>query len=493
LAALVLASAIAPAAAETAPTRPQIQHLLRRFSFSAAPETVTATLAQGISAWLAQQENWSALDDSNSELETLPTALNSSGGYDDYSIFERAVMQHMVLTPRQLQAKLELHWLDHFAVGLEKVGDPAMMYHYDQTIRANALGNFTTLMTAVALEPAMLIWLDNNNNSGPVANENFARELMQLYTTGTTRLNPDGSPIVMNGAPLPNYGEVDVQEVAKAITGYSVYVDYTNNNPQTRFSVQWVPNNHYTGKIAFLGRVRDIPNDATALPYVISIIATQPSVAPFMARELLQRFVTETPSAGYISRIAAVWTAQQKAPDQIAQVINAIVNDAEFATAYRSMPKQPAEMVIDALRIMPGMLQSAANASPGGSLLWELSNLNQELFYPATVFSFYRPGNLSSLTNTGSVLSRTSVFANITNASPSGSYTDTYIDIATLRTRINNTKGWAVRNYLLDAFLDGGTTVQQDLLGGYLGATPSDNQILGAIWIVLNTPDYSVN
>ena len=127
--------------------RAKIQHALRRLAFSASPETVSAVQAGGLDAWLASQDDWQALDDSGSQLETLTTQLNAQGGFPDLFIFERAVVQHMVLTPRQLQAKLELHWLDHFAVGTGKIGDPAVMYHYDQTIRANALGNFTALVT----------------------------------------------------------------------------------------------------------------------------------------------------------------------------------------------------------------------------------------------------------------------------------------------------------------------------------------------------------
>ena len=491
----LVALAAMPAVAQTAPTRTQIQHLLRRFAFSASPAAVSATMATGVAPWLAAQENWQAIDDSNTELETLPTAL-VNGGFPDWSIFERAVIQHMVLTPRQLQAKMELHWLDHFAVGLQKVGDPAAMYHYDQTVRANALGNFETLLTAVAQEPAMLVWLDNNNNTGPVANENFARECMQLYAMGLNQLNDDGSPVLdATGQPVPNYAQWEVQEIAKAITGYSVSVDYTNNNPQTRISVNYYPSNHYTGKLRFFGRNRTIPNDATAIAAVMHVIATQPAVAPFMATELLQRFVTETPSATYISNITAVWRAAQNKPDQIAEVITAIVNDPEFATSYHAMAKQPVELVIDTLRALPGVLQSAPNAVPGGSLLWELSNLGQEPFYPPSVFSFYRPGNLNSLTNTGSVLMRTSVLANITNATADNTYVDTYIDPVALRAAfgpgvIHNT---GIAAYLMDALLDGGTPAQQSIVRDFLGETPSDNQIRGAIWLILNTPDYSVN
>jgi hypothetical protein len=495
-AALIGLVAVCPASAsaQTAPTRAEVQHLLRRFAFSAPPETVTAVMQSGVAAWLAAQENPGALDDSGTELEALPTTLAANGGFTDYDVFERMVMQHMVLTPRQLQAKMELHWLDHFAVGLGKVGDPAVMYHYDETLRSLGLGNFTTLMIAVAREPAMLEWLDNNWNVGPVANENFARESMQLYTMGTTRLNDDGSPVLgADGLALPNYHQTDVQELAKAMTGYGVVYDSTDNNPETRFSTQYYAGNHYSGQIKFFGAVRAVPTDGTAIDYVIRIMCRRPSVAVFQARELLQRFVTENPSGQYISDIAAVWRAKVDAPDQIAQVITAIVNHPEFNTAYHAMPKQPVELVIGALRQMPGRMQGTADVSPGGSLLWEMSSLSQQLFYPVSVFSFYRPGQLSSLTNTGSVLARTGVFSGISGSDPANSYTDTYIDMPTLRARIGNTRMEAIRDYLLDAVVDGGSPKLQHIIGDFLGKDPSDRQIQGAMWLLLNTPDYTVN
>ncbi len=473
--------------------RAQVQHFLRRFAYSAPPATVTSVVSSGVQAWLTAQDNWISLDDSGSELETLPTAL-VNGGYPDFNIFERAVVQHMILTPRQLQAKLELHWLDHFAVGLETVGDPAVMYHYDQTIRANALGNFATLLSAVAQEGAMLVWLNNNYNVGPIPNENFARESMQLYSMGIYQLNDDGS--VKNGAtgtPLLNYTQKDVVGLARAMTGYGLVFDSTNNNPQTRFSVQYFPGNHYSGTISYFGKAQPVPTDGTAINFVMTQLAYRPSTAPFMVKELLQRFVTQNPPPQYISDIVAVWRKTEKAPDQIAQVINAIVNHPDFATYYNSMPKQPAELVLGALRQLPGVLQATPNVTPGSSLLWELNGLGQQLFYPATVFSFYRPGFVQNLTNTGTVLARTGVFANITNAQQSGAYTDTYIDVGALRTAIGSDKGSDISAYLLDALLDGGSSGMQTIINGYLGGKPDDNRILGAIWLLLNSPDYAVN
>jgi len=138
-------------------------------------------------------------------------------------------------------------------------------------------------------------------------------------------------------------------------------------------------------------------------------------------------------------------------------------------------------------------MQATANVTPGNSLLGELNELGQQLFYPPTVFSFYRPGDLSTTDNTETVLSRTNVFANITNAQQSGAYTDTYLDIPTLRTLIGSTDGTAIATYLLDALVDGGSPALQTILRAYLGSKPDDNQILGGIWLLLNAPDYTVN
>jgi uncharacterized protein (DUF1800 family) len=481
-----------PAQTASLTPRQEAQHVLRRFSFSAAPEAVTGVVNQGIPAWLASQQNWQALDDNGSELETLPTAL-VNGSYPDGAIFERAVVQHMILTPRQLQAKMELHWLDHFSIGQATVGDPAVMYHYDQTVRANALGNFATLLAAVANEPAMLIWLSNNYNSCPVPNENFAREAQQLYSTGIYQLNDDGSiKLNKNGQPAVNYTEKDIQNLAKAMSGFYVSFDSNNNNPQTRFSEQ-----HYTqgncGTIKYWGKTQKVPTDATAITYVMNQMAFRSSTAPYEVTELLQRFVTENPPPQYISDIVAVWRKTEKAPDQLSQVIAAIINHPLFNTYYQSMSKQPTEMVFGALRQVPGVMQATTNVAPGSSLLGELNALGQQMFWPPTVFSFYRPGYLSQLTNTGSIINRTRVSANITYAQQSGAYTDTYIDIPTLRSRVGSTDGGKIGAYLLDAFVDGGSDAVAQKLHGFLGKTPDDNQILGAIWLLLNSPDYAVN
>lgn len=507
-AALALLGAVAAQAAGVgadqgaAPTaRAEIQYLLRRFAFAAAPETVDKVLAEkgGATAWLDQQLAWSELDDTGSTLETLPTRLNADGGYDDPDMFERVVVQHMLRTPRQLQAKLELHWLDHFSVSANKVSDPAVMEHYDRVVRAGALGNFTTLLTAVAKEAAMMWWLDNDGNVGPVANENFARECMQLYTMGPVALNPDGSARLDGaGQPVANYSQADVQAIAKAVTGYAVIWNWNDNNPQSRFSVQFTPQSHDTATLHFKGKTYAIPDDASAIDHVMAILARDPSTAPFQAKELLQRFVTETPSPRYVSDIAAVWAATVDKPDQIAQVVRAIATHPEFDRGYRAMLKQPLELTLGMLRQLPGRLQAKSGYGPAESLLWVLSDIGQEPYYPPSVFSFYRPGAISTIVNTATRMLRTDDFAWLTDGTPDQGSVTAWVDIPTLRQRIGSTEPARIAAFLLDALVDGGTPEMQLILQQYLESGPSlghpsDDQIRGAIWILLNAPVYAVN
>jgi hypothetical protein len=121
---------LAPAHADTKPTRQEVQHLLRRFAFSASPAAVNKVISQGIAAWLNQQMNWQAIDDSKSMLDKPPTAYVNPNSCNyclpNYNAFEALVYQHDLLTDRQLQAKLELHWLDHFSVNMSQIDPPNM-------------------------------------------------------------------------------------------------------------------------------------------------------------------------------------------------------------------------------------------------------------------------------------------------------------------------------------------------------------------------------
>jgi uncharacterized protein (DUF1800 family) len=507
---LILSTAL-PALGETAPTpRQLVQHLLRRFAYSASPAQVSQVLAEGIPAWLAQQMNWSSIDDSKSMLNQPPHAYANPNTCDfclpNYYAFEALVYQHNMLTNRQLQAKLELHWLEHFSVNTSNI-DPPSMYNYDQIVRANALGNFAQLVTQVATTPTMLWWLTNDENQAKGPNVNWARELMQLYTIGEWQLNPDGSQVLKNGQPIPNYGEADIKPMAKAMSGYnSIFL--MGGDPMNNYIVTFDPQHQIGGTVSFLGATHAVPRNNTSIAFIVNILAHHPSTAPFQVTELLKRFVTETPSKKYISDIVAVWNKNVDAPDQIAQVVKAIINHPEFNASYHALPKQPLEKVFGALRQLPGKTQASATKACGPfqpyqqamqSLEGYTSELNQELFYPPNVFSFFIPGHIETTITTSAYIGQADVFSRLLESSPpqsntcTGTGADLWIDIPTLMTTIGSTNGRTIGNYLLDALVDGGSPGLRSVVMNYLGIAPSNGTVQGAIWLILNSPEYAVN
>jgi uncharacterized protein (DUF1800 family) len=500
-----------PASADAAPTpRQLVQHLLRRFAYSASPAQVSQVLAEGVPAWLTQQLNWKSIDDSKSMLNQPPHAYANPNNCDfclpNYYAFEALVYQHNMLTNRQLQAKLELHWLEHFSVNTSNI-DPPSMYNYDQIVRANALGNFAQLVTQVATTPTMLWWLTNDQNQAKGPNVNWARELMQLYTIGEWKLNPDGSQVLKNGQPIPNYGESDIKALAKAMSGYnSIFL--MSGDPMNNYLVTFDPQHQVGGNVSFLGGTHAVPRDNTAIAFIVNILAHHPSTAPFQVTELLKRFATETPSKTYISDIVAVWNKNVDAPDQIAQVVKAIINHPEFNASYHALPKQPLEKVFGALRQLPGKTQASAPKACGSfqqyqqamqSLEGYTSELNQELFYPPNVFSFFIPGHIETTITTSAYIGQTDVFSRLLESSPpqsntcTGTGADLWIDIPALMTAIGSTNGRTIGDYLLDALVDGGSPGLRSVILNYLGTTPSNGTVQGAIWLILNSPEYAVN
>jgi hypothetical protein len=240
----------------------------------------------------------------------------------------------------------------------------------------------------------------------------------------------------------------------------------------------------------------------------VNFLAHQPSTAPFEVTELLKRFVTEKPSRKYVSDIVKVWNANVDAPDQLAKVVKAIIAHPEFNTAYHALPKQPIEKVFGALRQLPGRMQASATKAcgefqqyqqAGQSLEGLTSETGQELFYPPNVFSFFIPGHIETTNTTSSVVGQTDVFSQLLERSPpqsdtcKGTGADVWIDVPTLLADIGSNDGRKVANYLLDALVDGGSPGLRSTVLSYLGSVPDNATIQGAVWLILNSPDYAVN
>ncbi|MBV9122542.1 MAG: DUF1800 domain-containing protein, partial [Planctomycetes bacterium] len=190
--------------------------------------------------------------------------------------------ERMLLTPRPLQEKLTLFWHDHFATSQEKVLNFELMLAQNQTLREHANGNVRDLLVAVAQDPAMLIWLDNRDNDKDHPNENFAREVMELFTMGEGQ----------------GYTEKDIRELARAFTGWTMRPIKTVHD-----KAQFVddPKRHDQGVKTFLGAKGNFTGYDG-----IDIILKQPAPPRFLTRKLYRYFVREELSPELNDRLAGI-------------------------------------------------------------------------------------------------------------------------------------------------------------------------------------------
>ena len=229
---------------------------------------------------------------------------------------------------------------------------------YWRIFRDNAFGNYRDLIHAVTLSPAMGRYLNmaNNNKANPAkntsANENYARELMQLFTLGLTQLNPDGTPVLdQNNNPIPTYDQTVVTNMAKVLTGWTYPTapgaTPKNNNPEYFFGQMFaVESEHDTSAKTIFGNIT-IPAGQTAeqdLDSLLDALMAQPTMAPFVSQQLIQHLVTSNPSPQYIARVSSVFENDGNGvTGNLQAVITAILTDPEAragddATAASGQP-----------------------------------------------------------------------------------------------------------------------------------------------------------
>lgn len=218
----------------------------------------------------------------------------------------------------QLRQRIVFALNQIWVVSGNKVGQPDFYVPYLRVLGKDAFGNYRNLMEDVTLNPAMGNYLDMANNVKPApgahANENYAREFMQLFTIGPNVLNPDGAPVLQNGAFVPTYTQTDIQELALAFTGWT----YPNgapcqyNGPVGNGGTPMVAcdaNHDMTGK-TILGK--PLLANQTALQDLegaLDIIFAHPNLPPFVARRMIQHLVTSNPSPAYVTRVASAFAS----------------------------------------------------------------------------------------------------------------------------------------------------------------------------------------
>lgn len=267
---------------------------------------------------------------------------------------------------RPLQEKLTLFWHGHFATSSQKVRDASLMWKQNDIFRRNAAGNWLTMLEQVSKDPAMLIWLDQAQSRKEHPNENFAREVMELFVLG------EG-----------NYTERDIAEAARAFTGWS----FERGSQEFVFRA----NAHDRGNKMILGQLGPYKGED-----VLRIIANQPQAAKFITAKLWKFFVEENPPEPVINALAAIFQGSKL---EFRPVLKTMFMSAIFYSpgVVRNQVKSPTQWLVSSVRLLERDLppqQITANA---------MRTLGQELFAPPNVKGW--DGGLAWIT-TNNLLSR---------------------------------------------------------------------------------------
>ena len=272
----------------------------------------------------------------------------------------------MVNTDSPLTEKMTLFWHNHFTSSMQKVKFPILLYRQNELFRQHALGNFKDLTHAITKDPAMLGYLDNFKSTKQSPNENFARELLELFTLG------EG-----------NYTEQDIKEASRAFTGWSI----DRRTGEFRFYRRL----HDSGKKKFLEQSGNLNGDD-----IVEIIFQQPKVATFLVNKLWLEFVSETPNQKEVERLAKIFRASNYEMKPLMREL-LMSNSFRDSEHYGRLIKSPVDFIVGTLRIFDIPVQD------GRLIAFASANLGQNLFDPPNVKGW--PGGSDWITSS-SLLSR---------------------------------------------------------------------------------------
>src|SRR5687768_8204524 len=266
---------------------------------------------------------------------------------------QRATFIRAVYSRRQLNEVLADFWHNHFNVfGEESIQGPVFVHYDRDVIRAHMLGNFRTMLEAVAKSTAMLYMLDNYTSSVAGPNENFARELFELHTLGAENylgvMRQDDVPVDAQGRPI-GYVDADVFEATRCFTGWSV-ANGSSSAPNTgvfHYRPSW--HDRFQKHVLKVFIPQDQP-DLMDGGMVLDALAAHPGTARFVSRKLCRRLIGDTPSQATVDAVAQVFHDQRAASDQLRQVVRAILLSAEFKATWGAKVKRPFEVVTSAMR-----------------------------------------------------------------------------------------------------------------------------------------------
>lgn len=416
--ALAGCAAVPPPATEVADSAA----LINRLTWGLNEADARAVRAQGVTAWMEAQLHPAparlpaavqsqieamtisqrSMEDLNRDLEQRRKDADKVANDDDKKTAQQAYQNELsrlareaatrsllrdLYSPNQVQEQMTWFWMNHFNVHQYKHNIRLMLGDYeDRAIRPRALGKFRDLLAATTFHPAMLRYLDNEQNATGHINENYARELMELHTLGV-----DGG-----------YSQRDVQELARILTG--VGINLGGAEPKVRRELQaqyrhqglfeFNPNRHDYGDKQFLGQT--VHGQGLAeVDEALDRLARHPSTARFISRKLATYWIASSPPPELVERMAATFTSTD---GDIASVLRILFASREFHASLGHQFKDPLHYVVSSVRLAYGD-KTILNAGP--MLNW-LNRMGEPLYgkqtpdgYPLTASAWDSPGQLN--------------------------------------------------------------------------------------------------
>ncbi len=462
----------------------------------------------GMNAWLQGQF---ALN--TSDLPDQPVLTSAGKSNNKLGPVQAAFFQNAVNGQDQLRQRVAFALSEIWVVSAESGVPAAYAYPpYWRIFRDNAFGNYRDIIKAVTLSPAMGRYLNMANNNkanvakGTAANENYARECMQLFTLGLTQLNQDGSPVVdSHGNPVPTFTQSDVTNMAKAFTGWTYPTEPAAKakvNNSAYYVGQMIPvesEHDTTQKTIFDGVVITAGQTAEHdLESVLNALMSQPTIAPFTSKQLIQHLVTSNPSAAYVQRVAGVF---ESSSGNMQSVITAILTDPEARAgdglsgsveATFGHMREPVLFMANILRALN------ATVGPTNGISNDSTAMGQELFYAPSVFSYFSPqyriaggllGPEFQIYSTQTAAER----ADIVNSAIYGALDRTtkinlqpYLQAATNTTSLIAT----LNTWLLHGSMS--ADLQQAVTSAVNAASGTQAKVQAALYIVLTSGEYQI-
>ena len=386
----------------------QASRFLAQATLGATDGDIAAVRSLGYHAWLDQEfarpissGNWAWLVAKGIDVD--PDARNVA------KLVDSQVWQRLLSAPDSLRQRVALALSEIFVVGFDGISGIYKQFQlagWWDLLADNAFGNYRTLLEAVSLNPAMGGYLNTAGNrkedasSGRVPDENYSREVMQLFSIGLTALNLDGTPqLSANGQPIESYTQDTVTNLARVFTGWNRDTRGGNTTPDfMRLPMTLTAASHSTLAATFLGVTMPANTPGTtALTTAMDALANHPNVGPFIGKGLIQRLTSSNPSPGYIARVAARFNDNGLGVrGDLKAVVRAVLLDDEVRDDLALISTRSGKLREPLLRFIQWArcfkVRSVSGDWNAGNTSDPARSLGQSPLRSPSVFNFFRPG-----------------------------------------------------------------------------------------------------